>query len=262
MFNDRSGSRDSSLNLHYSSHRGFTHGSRRGFTVVEVLVAVAILGMLIYGLYTLFSRTVSSVDVGTWTSQTQVKMRNAIKQLSKDISAATYKSLMTSKEAKVFRDDKYKIKFKSGAVDTKTTQADLLNFTICTPGKQGLREADEQAKVVRVMLKSEKTADNRPKLTYVKTVDTADGRDSDASKGDNVADDKKNMTLLEDVIKFEARLIDSPNNVVNNNTNMADDTKGLRSLRIEIECAHPSYPKTRHLEGIEVPIYVDALPAL
>ncbi len=224
---------------------------KKAFTLVEVLVAMAVLSMLVYSLYTLFSRTVSSVDVGSWKSQTQVKMRNALKQLTKDVSAATYRSLMSANKTVINDGDDYKLKHKNGPVDTKATQADLLKFKMCTPGRTGLREADIQPKVVVAELKSTKTAEGKTKLIYKKSVDTAAGRDSDAAKGDNVAEDKKEVTLIEDITKFEAKMIDNPNN--------AD---GLKTLKLEIECAHPNYPKTTMTEYVEIPLHVNALSNL
>ncbi|HNY10722.1 MAG TPA: hypothetical protein PKK26_03930 [Candidatus Wallbacteria bacterium] len=230
---------------------------KKAFTVVEVLMATAVLSMLIYSLYTLFSRTVSSVDVGSWKSQTQTKMRNALKQLTKDVSAATYRSLMSANKTEINNGDDYKLKHKTGAVDTKTTQTDLLKFKICTPGRTGLREADIQPKVVVAELKCTKTAEGKTKLVYKKSVDTAAGRDSDATKGDNVAEDKKEVTLIEDITKFETKIIDSPDN-----PNISNNTEKLKTLKIEIECAHPNYPKTTMTEYVEIPLHVSALSNL
>ena len=237
----------------FTSKSVISHG-KKAFTLVELLVAMAILSMLVYSLYTLFSRTVSSVDVGSWKSQTQTKMRNALKQLTKDVSAATYRSVMSSNKTEINDTDDYKLKLKSGPVDTKAMQTNLLKFKICTPGRTGLREADIQPKVVVAELKCIKTPEGKTKLIYKKGVDTAAGRDSDAAKGDNVAEDKKEVALIEDITKFEAKIIDSPTN--------PNNSEKLKTLKVEIECAHPNYPKTTMTEYIEIPLHVDALPNL
>lgn len=217
----------------------------RAFSLVEVLVAVAVLALLINGLYTLFSKTVVTVDVGSWKAGTQSRMRITIKQLQKDIIGASYKTIIYPNKTDVDKaSGQWKLKFKTGAIDPRNTQTDLMTFFICSPGRDFTpREANKiDPKIVKAQLKCDLGPDGKtPRLVYIKTVEMG------ASRTDVTNEDTKNIVLIENIIKFETKVIENP---------MSGD--GYKTLKISIECAHPAYPKTILEEDIEIPLQVEA----
>jgi len=215
------------------------------FTLVEVLVAVALLAMLINGLYSLFSKTAVTVDIGSWKASTQSRMRITIKQLQKDVIGASYKTIIYPNKTEVDKaSGQWKLKFKSGEIDPNTTQTDLLIFYICSPGRNFTpREpAAIDPKIVKAILKCDKALDGKTtRLVYTKTVEMG------ASRPDVGTEDTKKTVLIENIVKFEAKLIDNP---------MSAD--GNKTLKISIGCAHPSHSKTVLTEDIEIPLQVEA----
>lgn len=227
-------------------NKNFKITGREGFSLVEVLVAMAILGMLLNGLYSLFSKTVVTVDIGSWKSSTQSRMRITIKQLQKDIIGASYKTTIFPNKTEVdTASGQWKLKYKTGPVDPQTTQTDLLTFFICSPGRDFTpREpAKIDPKIVKAILKCDKAPDGKTtRLVFTKTVEMG------ASRPDVTTEDTKNTVLIENVIKYENKIIENP---------MSGD--GHKTLKISIQCAHPSYPKTILNEDIEVPLQVEAV---
>ena len=217
--------------------------NNKAFSLVEVLMAIAVLALLINGLYTLFSKTVVTVDVGSWKASTQSRMRITIKQLQKDIIGASYKTIIYPNKTDVDKaSGQWKLKFKSGAIDPRNTQTDLMTFFICSPGRNFTNIIDP--KIVKAQLKCDLGPDGKtPRLVYVKTVEMG------ASRPDVTNEDTKNIVLIENIIKFEAKLIEIENST-------SDDDHKI--LKISIECAHPAYPKTILEEDIEIPLQVEA----
>jgi len=217
--------------------------TNKAFSLVEVLIAMAVLALLLNGLYSLFSKTVVTVDIGSWKAGTQSRMRITIKQLQKDILGASYKTVIFPNRTEVdTASGQWKLKYKSGVIDPRATQTDLLTFFICSPGRDFTpREAAAvDPKIVKAELKCDLGTDGKTsRLVYTKTVEMG------ASRPDVSTEDTKKVVLIENVIKYEAKLI--------------DNIEGKKTLKIAIECAHPSYPKTILSEDIEIPLQVEAV---
>lgn len=216
--------------------------SQRAFTLTEILIAMAVLAILIHSIFTLFSGTARGVDIGQWKAQTQIKMRTSIKQLTKDISAATYPSVIKPGDVTIESPKAtpavttWNLKFKNGAVDPKTFAGNLLEFYISQPGRSGFKEPDKPRKIIKVILKSDNTDPVNTKLVYEKNM-----QEGTAEPGD----DLKKVILFEYVTNFSAQQI---NNAVAGGTNL---------LKIEVKCSHPKYTKTIHTEFIEIPLQVE-----
>jgi len=218
-----------------------TSSGKRAFTLIEMLIAVAILAMLSYGLYTLFSRTVKNVDVGDWKNKVQLKMRTGIKQLNADISAACYPSKITIGDTVVDKTAQWQLSYKDGSTDTKTFKGDLLSFFICTPGKD-LPDEKFARKIVKTVLSAD-VIDGHARLYYQKSM--VEGTT------DNPNEDNKKTILLEDVTNFDAKVIK-----VEDPKAFDKENKIKYVLRIEMQAVHPRYPKTIVTENTEVPLMV------
>lgn len=218
-----------------------TNKFKNAFTLVEVLMAVAVLSMLIYGLYTLFSRTIKNVDVADWKARMQIKLRTSLKQLAKDISAATYPSTIKLNETKVEKDVKWNLKFKDGNTQIKGSSDTLLEFYICQPGRDLPDEKVDQ-KIIKCTLKANNDIQNLPRIIYEKKLE----------KGtQSPEDDLKTVVLAEDISYFDAKLIKAED------ANTFDASNKVKYfLRIELQCVHPRYPKTIVTEFVEIPLLV------
>jgi len=214
----------------------------RAFTLTEILIAMGVLAILIYSIFTLFSGTVKSVDIGQWKAQAQIKMRTSIKQLNKDISAATYPSVIKPGEVTIESPKAtppvttWNLKYKNGAVDPKTFSGNLLEFYISQPGRSGFKEPDKPRKIIKAIMKCDNTDPVNKKLVYEKNKQEG---------ADDPSDDLKKIVLFEYVTSFSAQQI---NNATTGGTNL---------LKIEVQCTHPKYPKTTHTEFIEIPLQVE-----
>jgi len=208
--------------------------------MVELLMAMAVLSMLTYGLYTLFTRTIKNIDIADWKSRTQTKLRTATKQLHKDISGATYPSTIKMNDTLVEKSVNWNLKFKAGNTVLKGGSGTLLEFYICTPGRE-IPDDKCLRKIIKAVLKIENTVEHT-KLMYEKTL-----MEGTAAP----IDDLKKTVLVEDATYFDAKLIKAEDA---DTYDAANKVKYL--LRVEIQCAHPKYTKTIVTEYIEIPLLV------
>ncbi len=227
--------------FNYLKSRSSIPGRKRAFTLVEMLMAVAILAMLSYGLYTLFSRTVKNVDIGDWKNQTQLKMRTGLKQLNADISAATYPAMITIGDTVIDKKPEWELTYKDGATSTKGYKGDLLKFFMCTPGKD-LPDEKIGKKIVKAVLSVDEI-EKHTRLFYQKTLTEG--------KTDNANEDNKKTMLLNDVTNFDAKVIK-----VEDSTAFDPNNKIKYVLRIEMQAVHPRYPLTIVTENTEIPLMV------
>lgn len=213
---------------------------KKAFTMTEVLIATSILAALISGLYTLFSHTVKNIDIGDWKVRTQTKLRTAAKQLHKDICGATYPATIKLNDIIVEKEAKWNLKFKSGNTTVKNSSDTLLEFYICTPGRD-ISDDKSPQKIIKCTLKADNGSE-RAKLIYEKKIE----------KGEAAPlDDLKKTVLVEDIVYFDARSIKVEDAT---SYDPADRVKNI--LRIEMQCAHARHPQTRITEHIEVPLLV------
>lgn len=219
----------------------FTTNRKRAFTLIEMLMAVAILAMLSYGLYTLFSRTIKNVDVGDWKNKTQLKMRTGLKQLNADISSATYPATITIGDTVIDKKPEWELAYKDGATATKGYKGNLLQFFICTPAKD-LPDEKVGKKIVKAVLSVDEI-EKHTRLFYQKTL--VEG------KTDNPNEDNKKTMLLDDVTNFDAKVLK-----VEDSTAFDPNNKIKYVLRIEMQAVHPRYPLTIVTENTEIPLMV------
>ncbi len=209
--------------------------------MVEMLMALAVLSMLTYGLYTLFSRTVKNVDIGDWKSRAQTKLRTAMKQLGKDIGGATYPSTIKLNDTVIEKDTKWNLKFKEGNTVIKGSSDTLLEFYICTPARD-IPDDKSPQKIIKCVLKANNDNADHPRLIYEKTLE----------KGTAAPiDDLKTTILAEDITYFDAKLIKAEDA-----TTYDESNKVKYLLRIEMQCAHYRYTKTIVTEYVEIPLLV------
>jgi Tfp pilus assembly protein PilE len=209
--------------------------------MVEMLMALAVLSMLTYALYTLFSRTVKNVDIADWKSRMQTKLRTATKQLSKDIGSATYPATIKLNDTVIKKEVQWNLKFKEGNTTIKGSSDTLLEFYICTPARDIPDDTSPQ-KIIKCVLKANNDSAEHTRLIYEKTLETGTAAP---------VDDLKKTILAEDVTYFDAKLIKAEDA---STYDAANKVKYL--LRVELQCAHVRYPKTIVTEYIEVPLLV------
>lgn len=222
--------------------------TRRGWTIVEVLIGVLILALFIYSVYTVFIRTAKNTDVGAWKLGAQEKIRASMKALFTDISAATYPSWVYPNKTEVDDSDRWKLTYIEGGVDLKGGKADgeVLRFYICRPGKKNFPKSHGR-NVVECKLLLEKFDDGRPKLVYVKKTIEDDGSEKRLFEKDF------SMTFFEDLVRinFEAEKF----------RDEATADKANRDkirLKAEFFAAHPKYPATTISIPMETVIQVAA----
>src|SRR5687768_10238657 len=107
-------------------------GARRAFTLVEMLVAVALTSLVMIFMWNLFVSGSKSMAYGTWYSGSIAQLRRSLTMLRQDIGKATYPSLVQQTNINVTDGDpNFYIGMKSGPPVTLTkgggTQA-LLHF--------------------------------------------------------------------------------------------------------------------------------------
>lgn len=132
---------------------------RRGFTVLEMLIAVSVFSALIIGIFGLLSTFNSTFSVGSFKAEAQRQLVTGLTVIREDIEKATYPSAIFANgtvlygntppaafaEKKPSNDktnggiqglDNFYLRYRSGITNTAPAQGatlDLINFNICTP---------------------------------------------------------------------------------------------------------------------------------
>lgn len=77
-----------------SKRRHKKHAAKKGFTLVEVLLAVTLFSILFAGVFQLQNSALTSFNVGIWKAESQRTLAMGLKLIRDDIEKATYPSVM------------------------------------------------------------------------------------------------------------------------------------------------------------------------
>ncbi len=144
---------------------------RRAFTLVEILVGCALLGLFMVVVYMMFRDTTRNFNTRGWRMGAQPKLRNVLNLLRRKLEAASYPSRMTPQSVVVDESEEYMCRvapstapggggdeegslavFRYGAAEGggRPEDVDFLVFYCCKPGRCGFPagEGEEDTPVV------------------------------------------------------------------------------------------------------------------
>ena len=170
--------------------------SKRAFTLIEVLIAAAVLSMLFTILYKVYNGVTNSFKRSNWTLKTQSSTRNQLTYIREEIQRSSYQSRITPSSVTI--DDSPAYQFRTNAPVTQG-MADLQEFTgsagtiatwfICKPARTvGVIELEIQCTL----------AYQNKQLLYTRAVSGTAPNETSLT----------NKVLLDDVEKIGIRLQD------------------------------------------------------
>jgi prepilin-type N-terminal cleavage/methylation domain-containing protein len=128
----------------------YTHKKRTvGFTLVEILIASAVLSIFTFFGYKVFIAMSRSFQKGSWALATQNKLRNGLHFVREEMQKATYRTDVTL-GGTVISDVGFQLKLASA--DT-VTSGDIAQWYICLPFVSG--DADSPGAIFKCELKLE-----------------------------------------------------------------------------------------------------------
>ena len=114
------------------------HKNRKtGFTIVEISIASAVLVMVLFAAYSVFSGASTSFTRSTKSLSIQNELRNALNFIREEMQRASYHSVIKVNGAEVDRGEQYQLFFSSGEIDGSLSNKELVNWTICKPKSNG-----------------------------------------------------------------------------------------------------------------------------
>lgn len=123
---------------------------KSGFTLVEILVAAAILSLLLTVGYKVFSGFSRSFQKGSWSLTTQNKLRNALTFIREEMQKATSLTVVNLSGTTV---TEVGYEFNLNAADELTGNAEIANWAICLP--EVANDPDSPGATFRAQLKLE-----------------------------------------------------------------------------------------------------------
>ena len=145
---------------------------KRGFTLVEVLIASCVCVVLFYGAWEMFTTLRKMNDISNWQSARQTELRLGFQRLREDLQEASYPSRVTRASSERLEEDSHKLEFKDAGPHslTDSTDMELLSFYVCKPSKQVGLGNDSVGYVAHCVLKAEGRA-----LRYSKSYEAVPG---------------------------------------------------------------------------------------
>jgi prepilin-type N-terminal cleavage/methylation domain-containing protein len=186
---------------------------KNGFTMVEMLIASAVLTIFLVAGYKVFVAISRSFQKGSWSLATQNKLRNGLTFIREEMQKATYKTDVKL-DGTVITKDGYKFHLNSN--DEITNNAEIAAWKICMPFVDG----DTSVSPGAIFECSLELKDG--KLLYTKTLKTG----SDPQNKERLLN---NYMVVEDVAKITlgTTLFDP------------DDPEKGSLISVEIEIRHP-----------------------
>jgi len=109
-------------------------GGVGGFTLVEALIATAIMLVACIGVYELFYSGARTAAVGMWYSKSNIELRNGLRLIRDDLSKASYPSVVTDSDTIVTKTPDYFVNIISGRTDVASGGGGtLITFHMCKP---------------------------------------------------------------------------------------------------------------------------------
>ena len=147
---------------------------KKGFTLVEVLVASCVCVVLFAGAWQLFITLRKMNDISNWQSARQTELRVGLQRLREDLQQACYPSVITRRSSKRVGEDTHKLFYREGGPFDLAEGSDLelLRFYVCKPCKKVGLGSDSDGFAALCVLKAEGRA-LRYTRTYEKVPDSA-----------------------------------------------------------------------------------------
>ncbi len=128
-----------------------SHSRKSGFTLIEIIIASAVLGLFMTGLFSLYSGGQSMSGQTLWIQRTTNTLRIACRQINSILNKSSYPSALTFPGRIQERDtDDFGLHYYSGGLlcatqaavvaDTNTPATKVFYITESTPGKIGYQE--------------------------------------------------------------------------------------------------------------------------
>lgn len=115
--------------------------SKKGFTLIEILIASAVLSLLLMVGYKIFFGMSRSFEKGSWALTTQNKLRNGLGFIREEMQKASY--LTTVKISTTIVDVSKKFSLTSLDEIAAGTAANIAEWSICSPYIDGTTEGSE-----------------------------------------------------------------------------------------------------------------------
>lgn len=103
-----------------------------GITIVEVLIAAAIMSIATVAVYNLFFSGAKTAAVGMWRSKSNQDLRNGLRLIREDLARATYPSVVNDGGTEWPDRENHHCTIIPGRTDAGS-DATLLSFYMCTP---------------------------------------------------------------------------------------------------------------------------------
>jgi hypothetical protein len=111
--------------------------SRRGFTLLEIIVGAFILTLVFVMLFKLFMGGTRAMEYGTWYSNSVTQMKIGLRKLREDIGKANFPTVLnpTSVDDSKSTVPQYFFKFANGTTTLGAGNVTLMEFYICKPAR-------------------------------------------------------------------------------------------------------------------------------
>jgi prepilin-type N-terminal cleavage/methylation domain-containing protein len=121
----------------------------KGFTLMEVIIACAVLTLFVLGLFSLYSSGSKMGNATMWLQSTINQLKSAARQINTSIRKSSYPTKITfPHEIEEITNDCFKLQYKDGELITETMQKNediFLAATESTPAKSGFSDKDTPA---------------------------------------------------------------------------------------------------------------------
>jgi prepilin-type N-terminal cleavage/methylation domain-containing protein len=195
---------------------------RKGFTLVEILIATAVMSLAAFVVYEIFYSGAKTTAVGMWRSHSTQELRNGLRLIREDLARATYPSKVTDSGTEWPDRDSHHCKIISGRTEAFSDGV-VLSFFICSPEVNVGGETQSAAEITHCQLSVEGN-----KLHY-----TREGTM------------KLNKILVNDLEYIDISSEASSDNVEKN------------TITIEIGTKHPKFERTKVSEKVIAKVEVE-----
>lgn len=212
--------------------------SRRGFTLIEILVAGAILTVVFVMLFQLFMGGTRAMEYGTWYSNSISQLKVGLRKLREDIGKANFPTIInpTAVDDTKVSDATYFFKFKNGVTTLGAGNVTLMEFYVCKPQRNLPPPNDKPGEEIRCILEA-----RGKNLHYVKT--------GAGVNAEELTDGNK--IFIQDVEKVEINVRDMA----------AGSGADVRSMcDFKITCAHPIQTEKKATEETSARVSISHTP--
>jgi len=222
-----------------------------GFTLVEVLIASAVVAMMTYVIWQIFVTFSKMNEVSTWQSARQIQLKNALKLIRTDLQEASYPTVVTRSSSEFIGQATHGLTYKdNGPFEIKkdgTSDGEYIKFYMSKPKKDiypGEDPRDSDGYVAECIVSF-----NGTELNYQRTLSAIPGTGANFDRVDIV---DINKVLVNDVSSFNIGV-----------SSVASAEYTMNFCTITITCLHsnPKFKNTKVTErtGAKVEVATDPM---